>query len=432
MKDEVNPTAAIHPSAPEGGPWTLSATQRATIHLSARGISRWTWVFVVSGVILRLFLIFPGPFESPVGFLANKADLRNYYWPAQAALQGQNPYKLWSSGQSGEFRADMAPLELLTYVATIAVWNDPRAIQILFAIFDALNIVLLGVLLKSSPLRLPFQIFYALGPLTLYNLVLVPEDKTIVITLTLLIFILLTRNRRAEFGLLIAVATVLASFKWLSVFYLLPLLLHVSRDWRYFFKYGLLFGAIVSLAHLPWFPAWSYVYVFRSARTATPIHIAPAALLNAAGLYNSTVLLMVLGLSLLAIYALYCLKRLDIYETIALSVAVGVLWTPDMDPVHLGIVVIGLLLVVEWGSRLRLFAVWAGAAWVALVYAISTHTGFTRFGLPNLWLITGEYGSPQMILLSYVLFVAVLGFYLWDKWRRRPVGAAILGLEPQA
>ncbi len=391
----------------------------------------WTWLLMLAGLALRLFLIFPGPFESPVGFLANKADLRNYYWPAQAALQGQNPYTLWATGASGEFRADMAPLELLTYVATVAVWNDPRAIQILFAIFDAINILLLGVLLKPSPLRLPFQVFYALGPLTLYNLVLVPEDKTIVITLTLLIFVLLAHGRRGEYVLLIAVAAILASFKWLSVFYLFPLLLYVSRDLRDFFKHGLIFGAIVGIAHLPWFPAWSYVYAFRSARTATPIHIAPAALLNAAGLYNSTVLLVVLGLSLLALYVLYWRRRIDIYETIALAVAVGILWTPDMDPVHLGIVVLSLLLIVDWRSRLRLVAVWLASAWVVAVYAISAHTGFARYGLPNLWLITGEYGSPQMIFFSYVLLAAVLGFYIWDKRHGRPVGVAVLGLEPQ-
>lgn len=418
MKDEISPTPLMRPSS-------------FILHPSIGVISRWTWLLVAAGLALRLFFIFPGPFESPVGFLANKADLRNYYWPAQAALQGQNPYVLWSSGQSGEFRADMAPLELLTYVATVAVWNDPRAIQILFAIFDALNIVLLGVLLKSSPLRLPFQVFYALGPLTLYNFALVPEDKTIVVALTLLIFLLLARGKHAEHTLLIAVAAILASFKWLSVFYLFPLLLYISRDWRDFLKYGLVFGAIVGLAHLPWFPAWSYVYAFRAARTATPIHIAPAALLNTAGLYNATVLLIVLSLSLLAIYGLFWRKRIDIYETIALAVAAGVLWTPDMDPVHLGIVVLGLLLVVDWRSPFRLVAVWLAGAWVAWVYAVSTHNGFARYGLPNLWLITGEYGSPQMILLSYILLVAVLGFYVWDKRHGRPVGAAVLGLEPQ-
>jgi hypothetical protein len=143
-----------------------------------------TLVLVLLGLALRLFLIFPGPLESKVEFFYNRADLRNYYWPAQAALRGENPYALWASGQSGEFRADMAPLELALYVATVAVWNDPRALQILFALFDAINIVLLGMLLKSSPIRLPFQIFYALGPLTLYNLVLVPQDKTILLTLT--------------------------------------------------------------------------------------------------------------------------------------------------------------------------------------------------------------------------------------------------------
>ena len=415
--------------------------------------SRLTILLTLLGFALRLFLIFPGPLESKVGFFTNTADLRNYYWPAQAALRGANPYALWASGQSGEFRADMAPLELAIYVATVAVWNDPRAIQILFALFDMLNIVLLGVLLKQSRLHLPFQIFYALGPLTIYNLVFVPEDKTILLTLTFLIFKLLTlpanrvwqianrvsrntqRGSRIAFQisratLIVLLAALLAAFKWLSVFYLLPLLLFVSCDWRDFVKRGALFGVVVALAHVPWFPDWMYVYQFRSGRTATPLHTAPAVLLNALGLFDKNALMIVLIASLLAIYALFWFKRIDIFETIALATAAGILWTPDMDPVHLSLIVITFLLVVDWAHRARLLTVWALSFWVAAVYAFSTRTGFTRYGLPDLRAIVGVYGSVQMILLSYLLFALVLGFYVYDKLRGRAVGRDVLvGVE---
>ena len=399
-------------------------------------MSKQTLLLVFAGFLLRLFLIFPGPLESKVEFLTNKADLRNYYWPAQAALRGEDPYALWASGQSGEYRADMAPLELLTYAATVAVWNDPRAIQILFAVFDAVNIVLLGLLLKSSPLKLPFQVFYALGPLTLYNLTLVAEDKTIVLTLTFLLFYLLTRSKdvslRLTFlrftptSLAILVAALIAAFKWLSAFYLLPLLLFISPDVRAFVKHGVIFAAVVMIAHLPWIPSWLYVYAFRSARTGTPLHIAPAVLLNAVGLFDKTVLLIVVAVSLLSVYALFWLKRIDIFETIVLCMAVGILWTPDMDPVHLSIVVIGFLLIVNWTHRIRLVLVWGLSLWVAAVYAISTHPGFVRSGWPNLQLITGEYGSVQMIILSYGLFAVVVAMYLLDKWRGCAIGRQVL------
>src|SRR5919109_2675815 len=94
-----------------------------------------TLLLALLGFLIRLFLIFPGPLESKVDFFTNRADLRNYYWPAQAVLKGENPYVLWATGQSGEFRSDMAPLELVVYVATVAIWNDARAIQVLFAVF---------------------------------------------------------------------------------------------------------------------------------------------------------------------------------------------------------------------------------------------------------------------------------------------------------
>ncbi len=408
-------------------------------------LQRRTVLIVVAGLVLRLFLIFPGPLDSKVEFLRNKADLRNYYWPAQAALQGENPYTLWANGQSGEFRADMAPLELLLFEATVAVWNDPRAIQVLFAIFDAVNIALLAALFTSSRLKLPFQFFYAFGPLTLYNLVLVPEDKTIVITLTLLLFLLLARltspsptlesspktphaSRLTDHGSrithhvlhptlsIVIIAAVIASFKWLSVFYLLPLLVFVSPNVRQFVRNGLIFTVVVALAHLPWFPSWSFMYAFRLGRVTTPIHIAPSVLLSAVGLYDRSLLLAGLAISLLLVYALYWFKRIDIFETIVLSVAIGVLWTPDMDPVHLSLVVLFFLLVIDWASRKRQVVIWVLSGWVAFVYAVSTHTGYAQRGLPDLQRITGAYGSLQMIVLSYPLFLAVLCLYAFDKF----------------
>ncbi len=395
-------------------------------------MNRQTFLLVLAGFALRVFLIFPGPLESKIEFFYNRADLRNYYWPAQAALRGENPYVLWASGQSGEFRSDMAPLELVIYVATVAVWNDPRALQILFALFDAVNIVLLGALLKHSSIKLPFQIFYALGPLTLYNLVLVPQDKTILLTLTFSLFLLLRLPKDYSFqwasfrfsrdGLIIIVAALIAAFKWLSVFYLLPLLLFVSRDWRDFVKYSFVFGVVVAFTHLLWFPDWMYVYIFRIGRTVVPFHTSPLVLLREIGLFDKNVVTAVLFVSLATIYALFWFKRIDIFETITLSVMAGILWAPDMDPVHLSIVVLHLLLIIDWSSLLRQVTIWSLSAWVAAVYAFSTRTGFTRYGLPDLRTLVGAYGTPQMIVLSYGLFIVVFALYLFDKSRQRRVG----------
>jgi len=215
--------------------------------------------------------------------------------------------------------------------------------------------------------------------------------------------------------LVVITAALLASFKWLSVFYIVPLLLFVSRDWRDWLKYGALFGGIVALTHLPWFPDWLYVYQFRTGRTATPMHTAPAVLLNALGGFDKNALMILLIVSLLAIYALFWFKRIDILEAIVLAVMAGILWTPDMDPVHLSIVVLHFLLIVDWSSVARQIVVWSASAWVAAVYAFSTRAGFTRYGLPDVRAIVGVYGSVQMIVLSYVLFFVVLGFYLYDK-----------------
>jgi hypothetical protein len=388
---------------------------------------------VFCALALRLFLIFPGPLESRVEALTNKADLRNYYWPAQAALKGENPYVLWAEGKSGEFRADMAPLELLVYVGAVAVWDDPRALQVLFALCDALNIALLGVLLKQSRLRLPFQIFYAVGPLTLYNLVLVPQDKTILLTLTFVVFYLLIQingartaphaSRFTFHALMVVIAAALvASFKWLSVFYILPLLLYIADNPRAFFKYAALFGAIIALAHLPWMPSWSVVYAFRSGRVGGAGHISLGVLLREVGAVDARLLIVGLIVSLAITYVLFWCKRLDIFETIALSAGAGILWTPDMDPVHLSIVVLYLLLIFDWSAWGRQAMVWGLGLLSAAVYLFSTRAGFTRYGIPDLRALTGAYGSVPMILLSYILFMVVLGFYLYDKLKKRAVG----------
>jgi hypothetical protein len=152
------------------------------------------------------------------------------------------------------------------------------------------------------------------------------------------------------------------------------------------------------------------------------MHTAPAVLLNALGWFDKNELMIALVVSLLAIYALFWFKRIDIFETIALSVMAGILWTPDMDPVHLSIIVLHFLLIVDWSSVARQIIVWSASAWVAAVYAFSTRTGFTRYGLPDVRAIIGVYGSVQMIVLSYVLFIAVLALYIHDKWRGRAVG----------
>ena len=95
------------------------------------------------------------------------------------------------------------------------------------------------------------------------------------------------------------------------------------------------------------------------------------------------------------------------------------------------LVVIGLLLIVNWVTVGRLTVVWILSALVTLVYAISTHAGFARYGLPDLQSMTGAYGSPLMIVWSYLLFLAVLAFYVYDKLRGRAVGQQVLigGLE---
>jgi hypothetical protein len=402
-----------------------------------------TTLLLLAGLALRFFIIFPGPFESKVGFLANHSDLRNYYWPAQTALTGQNPYALWSSGQSGEFRADMAPLELLVYVGTVALWNDPRSIQVLFALFDGISIIMLGVLLEHSPLKLPFQSFYALGPLTLYNFTFVPEDKTILIALTFVMLWLIVRKSSHSkvqilginipisiSTLIIVVAALIASFKWLSVFYLLPVLIFVSNDLRGFIKHAWLFAGLVALSHVPWFPSWSWVYAFRSTRITQPYHIAPAALLDAFGMYSPILFSILLVVALMAIYVLYWSKRIDIFETIALATMAGILWTPDMDPVHLSVVTLMFLLMVSWTTTAFDSCLGLGL-FVAAVYTISSHDSFGSFSTAGLQRFTGAYASPQMILLSYILFIAVLVFYLADKGRGHPVGSKVITVEAE-
>jgi hypothetical protein len=258
---------------------------------------------------------------------------------------------------------------------------------------------------------------------------MVPQDKTILLSSTFALFYFLQRFTRGESRFvfyIVLIAALIAAFKWLSIFYLLPLLVLISPDVRGLIKHAVIFVGIVAVTHILWFPSWMSVYIFRASRMAAPFHISPAVLLNTLGVYRPMLLAALLAISLLAIYTFYWRKQIDIFETIALATLAGIFWTPDMDPVHLSLIVLSFLLVMNWASTARSIAIWALSFLISAIYAITTHDAFGSFSTAGLQKITGAYASPPMILLSYVLFGTVLAFYLWDKWRGRAVGRAVI------
>jgi hypothetical protein len=115
-------------------------------------------ILVLAAIIVRIVIVFFSPWHGTT-------DLENYFWPAQQVLEGRNPYELWAEGASGERRSDITPLELLLFVPVVALWEDSKAIQLLFVAADA-GVLLLGItLFTTRQARLGFTAFYGFSPL---------------------------------------------------------------------------------------------------------------------------------------------------------------------------------------------------------------------------------------------------------------------------
>ncbi|HAL62678.1 MAG TPA: hypothetical protein DCP08_09780 [Chloroflexi bacterium] len=387
-------------------------------------LDRFSLAVAAAGLALRLFIIFLSPWF-------NASDLGIFYWAGSQAKMGHDPYLAWKASDAQLSMGEL-PLAILLFAAVLSIFDAPQSIQIFLALSDTLNVLLLGFIFGRQRLGRGLQTFYALGPLTLFNFTLVPEDESLLL-LFLLMTILAVKVAytnppiadKAKFGA-IAAAGILASLKLIGLLFLPALAIALGRTRKKVLVFLTLFAAIFLTSHLLWAPSWLLIYRWRVVnRLAAPMHTGLINFFSALHLYNRWLYPILTALSLLTIYILFAVKKVDIIEMISLSVVAGTFWLTYVTPVTLAFWTICLLVIFDWHYGWRPILVWGLSFLVVLVAAASWYEAIGGlFDLSRLHWLSGDYGSLRMILLSHSLFGAVLTLYIVDvtQGKRRGLG----------
>jgi hypothetical protein len=342
-------------------------------------------------------------------------DLRIYFNFAHLAIDGTNPYTddLPAGFPLPERLGDNLPGELLLFGGVLKLHDSPDSIRVLFALADAGVIALVGLAYpRPRPWRAAFVVFYALNPLVLGSWTATSEDKTL---LFLLIAGVLLALELGRVGWAWAGSAVLGGLKGVGVFFAPPLALHTlrTRGWRAAAWMLAAFAAFLVVAHLPWYPEDLRVYE-RRADTITyrpPHHASLMLVPSELGFYDPAIVRVGTLLLLLAVYAAYVLRRIDVRESLVLASAATVVLMPDHSYTRCLLVALPFLLIMRLDTR-RWAWLW-GVSFVASVL---------------IWLQQeqdrlGGYGSIPHMLASNAFVVLVIGLWLSDR-RPRDEGTA--------
>jgi hypothetical protein len=375
---------------------------------------RRTILFLVLGVIglgLRLFLILNGS-------LANKADLRNYYWAGQQAAWGNNPYRLWAQDLSGP-RSDLLPFELALLALVVRVGGTPLSIRLFFVLVDVLVLCLILLYFTGRPRqRMLWFALYAVGVGPLYFFTMTPSDKPI--QLGMFLAIMLALRSRARWGpYATSILTgLLGAFKWLGLWFAVPVALGSGRGWIERCLYLGTIGGVFCLGHLPWFPDWKLVYEFRSMRFGEPFHSGLAVLLQHLGLPMVKLYYPLMATCWGLLTWFYLRGWLNTLSAMVLSIISIVIWAPDSTAQMVFFLTLMVLLVTRWDSAGRAVVVFVGTSWMALMSAASIAV-FARGlpGLDRLRVLSGAYGSINSVIWPHLMLCVSLYWLVRDQHR---------------
>jgi hypothetical protein len=367
----------------------------------------WRWfVIVVAGLALvaRLVLIA----GTGGGF-----NLRIFYHFGDLVARGMNPYHAPpGTGAEDPQYGDNPPMELIVFAGLLKLHHSPDTLRVFFALMDVVVIALVGFLYPLARVwRANFIVFYAFNPLLLEEWTGFADDKAILIALIIVVLLGLEEGRLA---LSWTATAVLIAFKWLGAAFLLPLALYTSRRVS---PRALAIGAggvaaFVALWQLPYFPDNLEAFSRRSDRISIdpPIHASPTQILSHLGIYDSAIPRVFIVVSLIAVYTLFVLDRIDVREAVVLSVFCSYVALPDEGANRMLLITLPFLFVMAM-TTFRWLSLWAvsilGAAAV-LVEFRDTHIGLIEQ-------IFGSYGSLKHVLFANLLMAFVVFYYVKDK-----------------
>jgi hypothetical protein len=376
-------------------------------------------VLTLAAVIVRLVII---------AHSRGGEDLRMYVYFSRLPLHGVNPFSPPAGGMFPAVDSNNPPVEVAVFTGLLAIHDTATVLRLLFVLADAAVLLLIGLAYRRPRRwRLAMMLFYGFNPFILVAFTAFAEDKT-------LLFLgiacwLLALERDSEFGSWFAAAA-LTAFKFLGAFAAPALAL---RSWRRDGTRAVIpvaaYGAVFLLSNAPWFPASLHAFSRRNVRLGIdpPIHASPWLLVSRAGLYAPAEAKIALVVSIVAVLALYAVRKIEIREAVIFSLFAGYVFLPDDAFNRLILITLPFLLLLSL-SLWRWVAVWIVTCFSALAAVVAVR------GVPHE--LRGIAGPLQTVFstheatVRHVLWVnlfpaLVLALYFYDRSRgRAPVGAA--------
>jgi hypothetical protein len=348
-------------------------------------------------------------------------DLKIYYAFASLVTDGANPYHPPAGFGIPARLSDNLPGEFLLFAGLLELDHSKYVLRVLFALAD-MGVILLVGLKYPRPIawRAAFTGFYAFSPLVLGSWTATSEDKTILFLLFAAMLLALETGRYVGSW---AAATAIGALKGVSVFFA-PFL--AWETWR---RRGLATAAasaagflvLLFIAHLPWFPDAFEVYDRRSGHIEfrEPGHAAITQFLDRAGLYDPAIVRYGVPLLLLATFAAYVLRKIDVIEGIVLANVATLILQPDHAYTRALLAALPFLFVIRLTAR-RWAVVWI----VSTLASIGIYLQQERDQL-------GGYGSLAHVVAANAFLALVAGFYVADKLSARgAVGARLSTAAP--
>lgn len=278
-------------------------------------------VVISSALIIRLIIIIN---SNDGGF-----DLKLYTYFGSMMLHGLNPYLAPSNGPISPIYSDMSPLNLAVFAGTLAIYKHPSTLRLMFVLVDCITISLILLFWKRSfKTRLFLSILHAINPLVLWNWFYIAEDKPI--SFLLIVVTLLFIEYKKIWGAVITIG-LLASYKFVGIFMILPLVFGFYRDKKTTIIQFMTFGSIICISYLPYFPTNLVIFSNRAFRlNLSPCNQSPFLLLSTFGLYDPILATVIPLLFLLAVYSLFLLRKLELRSTLIFSVMLPTIFAPEI------------------------------------------------------------------------------------------------------
>ncbi|MEA2443002.1 MAG: hypothetical protein QOJ12_294 [Thermoleophilales bacterium] len=332
-------------------------------------------------------------------------DLKIYYAFASLVTDGANPYHPPAGFPIPARLSDNLPGEFLLFAGLLEIDHSKYVLRVLFALAD-MGVILLVGLKYPRPIawRAAFTGFYAFNPLVLGSWTATAEDKTVLFLLFAAMLLALETGRYVGSW---AAATVMGVLKGVSIFFA-PFL--AWETWR---RRGLGvaaactggFAVLLFLGHLPWFPDAFEVYNRRNGHIEfrDPGHAAITQFLDRAGLYDPAIVRYGVPLLLVATFAAYVFRRVDVIEGIVLANLATLILQPDHAYTRALLAALPFLFVIRLSAH-RWAALWV----VSTLASIGIYLQQERGQL-------GGYGSLAHVVVANAFLVLVVAYYVRDK-----------------